>query len=630
MNVGEGARLEPAYGSSICMHSRDRRKEQMIRFPYYPPGLDGGLNSPRYQLVLPVDADLIGSAIAFYACPDSLGLRTIESVVLSEGLPHPTIEGIWIKDPAAYRPDIAWYGVHDSLASYAHQLGLTSVQDEGWGEYYPNPANRWGRNTIALTGRPPMTIPAFGALMRKEGIRYGLHTLCEFLQPGWNSDVTPVPSDSLGIMMRTRLVQPLSVDDTVIAVEDTSHFSEFGGWEGNHTNVLKIGKELIEYNGITTTRPYVFLHVKRGAYKTVRGRYPAGTTIVKLQPNCYRGFVPDMHLQDVYGDYYGRLFADGGMDYVDFDGLESCMYQGHGEYSFKRFFRSLFDSYYKHGGKYLRVMGSSVFEGNWHYMSVCNVGGDNHMFNPVTNQWGIEGKDMRYVFQGSYLPATFGIVGYSSDWSLYDVENLQAKSIGLDATYMLGISQKEVENSPEKAELFRLYKTWENARAAGVFKGRWKQRLGDLRYKYHLEQHGARSFTLYPVYENRWTDLAFPKGPGVLTVRNEFGGQPLDLAIRIHCPGQAEIDGVHIQFGGGKVWTIDHRLQDGDFIIYKNGRLYVADRHRRKIADVLSPGRVTVPAGSSFLRVGREGERKEKVKLEVVVTVMGKAEAVGK
>ncbi|HET7898486.1 MAG TPA: hypothetical protein VFL47_12460, partial [Flavisolibacter sp.] len=76
MNYGNGALLEPAFGSSICMHSKDRKKERMIRFPVYPEGVDPKANAPRYQLVPPTDADYIGSAIALYACPDSLGLKT--------------------------------------------------------------------------------------------------------------------------------------------------------------------------------------------------------------------------------------------------------------------------------------------------------------------------------------------------------------------------------------------------------------------------------------------------------------------------------------------------------------------------------------------------------------------------
>ena len=148
------------------------------------------------------------------------------------------------------------------------------------------------------------------------------------------------------------------------------------------------------------------------------------------------------------------------MSYIDFDGLESCMYQGHGNYSFKRFFQKLFTTINQLGVPYLRVMGSTVVEGNWHYMSNCNVGGGNNMFNPITNKWGIEGKDIRYAFLSNYMPCTFGIQSLRSNWTTLVAENLQAKSIGWGATYMLGLSQKDVERCGEKAEIFKAIRTW--------------------------------------------------------------------------------------------------------------------------------------------------------------------------
>ncbi|MCU7552223.1 hypothetical protein OCK74_24100 [Chitinophagaceae bacterium LB-8] len=628
MNYGNGALLEPAFGSSICMHSRDRKKERMIRFPVYPEGVDPKANAPRYQLVSPVNADFIGSAIAFYACPDSLGLNTIEKIVIKEGLPHIKTDGKWIKDPAAFRPDIAWWGTHDSLASYANQLGLKSVQDEGWGEYYPNPANRWGKRKISLNGGSSMSIPEYGALMKKNGIQYGLHTLCEFLQPNNNSDVSPVPSDSLAIMLRTTITKNLSASDTIITVADTSYFNEFGGWEGNHTNVLKIGKELIEYNGITRTKPYTFLNVKRGFHGTTRGNYPAGTTIVKLQPNCYHGFAPDMNLQEVYADYYGRWLTEGGMDYIDFDGLESCLYQGHGQYSFKRFFRGLFDSYHRNGGKYLRVMGSAIGEGSWHYMSVCNVGGGDHMFSPVLNKWGIEGKDIRYAWESSYFPATFGIQNYSGDWSVYDAENLQAKSIGWNATYMLGLSQQAVENSAEKAAIFKSYRTWENARALQLFSKAHKEKLKDLNYKFHLEHNGERSFTLFTVKENRFRNLEYLPGAQPLVLQNEFEAQPLELAIRVQGAKDVIADGIRIKLDKGEELVVDKKLSSGQFIMYKNNSLYIADKNRNKLEEIKVTKPLSIEKGQSNISVQALHNANDKVKLELVVSVIGKGEKI--
>jgi hypothetical protein len=495
MNSGNGASLEPAFGSSIALHARDRRIPQTIFFTLLPGFV--GVNSPRHQYVDPVDADYIGSSIAFYGCPDTLGLNVIEKIVLNEGLPHPTIEGKWIKDPAAYRPDIAWSGVHDSLISYAKQTGLKAIQDEGLGEYYPNPANRWGDKKIDFANRT-MPISEYTKLTNKEGIAYGLHSLCEFIQPN-TSDVIPVPNDSLCILIRTQITKNILPRDTIITVVDTSYLNEYGGWEGNQTNVLKIGKELISYEGVTTAKPYTLLKIKRGAYGTTAGSYQSGATIAKLQPNCYRGFVPDMRLQDKYAEYYARLLSDGGMKYIDFDGLESCMYQGHGQYSFKKFFRKLFEASKQRGIDYLRVMGSTIVEGNWHYMSVCNVGGGNNMFNPVTNQWGIEGKDIRYIFLSNYLPCTFGIIDLQSDWTVAVAENLQAKSIGWGATYMLGLNQKSVEKCSEKYAIFRAIKTWENARAANVFTSKLKEKMKNQDNKFHLEQVDDKTWKLYPI-----------------------------------------------------------------------------------------------------------------------------------
>jgi len=624
MNYGNGARLEPAFGSTVCMHSRDRRKEQMIRFPVLPDNLDGKVNSARYQLVPPVNADFIGSSVALLACPDSVGLRTIEQIVLKEGLPHPEIDGQWIKDPKAYRPDIAWHGAHDSLITYAHQLAIKGVQDEGWGEYYPNPQNRWTNRKINFNNAAPMNIPDYGALMKKNGIRYGLHTLCEFLQPDNNSDVAPVPSDSLAIMQRALITKDLTDQDTVITVADRAYFNEFGGWEGNHTNVLKIGKELIEYNGISESKPYTFLHIKRGLYGTKKGAYKKGTTIVKLQPNCYRGFVPDMNLQKVYADYYGKWLTEGGMDYIDFDGLESCMYQGQGQYSFKQFFRKLFDSYAKNGGDYLRVMGSAVYEGNWHYMSVCNVGGGNNMFNPVLNQWGIEGKDMRYVFESSYLPATFGIVDLHSEWSLYDAENLEAKSIGWNATYMLGLSQHAVENCPEKNNIFKAYRAWENARALNIFTKTLKERLKDLNYKFHLVQNGEKSFVLYPVREARFPNQQYTVEKNTCRLNNEFDAQPLDCAIRISSAEKdGYADGIRITFQDGTELSIDKKITNGEFIILKDNACYVADKNRKKIAEIPAQGNLTLPHGASSIQVSALQNSNQKVNMELLVSSVG-------
>lgn len=493
--MGNGATLEPEFGSSLALHSRDRSLSQTILYPHFNDF--PSVKAPRHLNVERIDVDYIGSSIAFYGCPDELGLKVIENIVLNEALPHVTRNGKWVKDPTSFRTDIAWWGAHDSLISYANQLGLKAVQDEGLGEYYVNPADRWGGKKITLKGQK-IDISDYTRELNANGIDYGLHTLTEFVQ-SHSSDVQPIPNPGLCTVLRTKIEKTIHALDTLICVADTSFLNEKGAWDDNKTNVLRIETELITYTGVTNTKPYLLTGVKRGAYKTAPTSHAAGEEIVKLQVNCYSGFIPGIELQDEYADFYAKLLVDGGMNYIDFDGYESFTYQGHGQYSYKRFMRKMFDVFKQLNGDYLRVMGSAVSEGTWHYMSVCNIGGGNHMFNPVTNEWGIEGKDIRYVHRSNYFPCTFGIQYFSPDWTVQVIDNLQSKAIAWDATYMLGISEAVVEKCPNKYELFKTFNAWENARIADVFSAALKLKMQQKENRYHLVQLNDKTWKLYSV-----------------------------------------------------------------------------------------------------------------------------------
>lgn len=248
--MGNGATLEPAFGSSIALHSRDRSVSQTILYPHFNDF--PSVKAPRHMVLDTVNVDFTGSSVAFYACPDESGLKVIEKIVLNEGLPYVTRHGKWVKDPASFCPDIAWWGAHDSLVSYASQLGLKAVQDEGLGEFYVNPADRWGGKKVMLNGQKT-DIREYTKELNACGIDYGLHTLTEFVQLH-SSDVHPIPNPGLCTVLRTTITASVHASDTLICVADTSYLNERGGWDDNRTNVLRLGNELISYTGVTTDR----------------------------------------------------------------------------------------------------------------------------------------------------------------------------------------------------------------------------------------------------------------------------------------------------------------------------------------------------------------------------------------
>jgi hypothetical protein len=496
--MGSGAKLAPAFGSYVVCHSRDRRKSYVHYFSLLP-GFK--IHERKHMVSDPVPGvDFIGSAIALYACPDDLGLKTIEKIIRNEGLPHITDrEGRWIRDPVAARPTLFWNGPVDKAIEYAKAMGFKDISRDT-GEFYPSRPNQWVGH-VKMKGQS-VTYKEFADECQKNGLTHGgLHTLCVFLQGGLSSDVTPVPSEHLQTVCRTKLARDISASDTEIVVSDPSFLAESSTWpkNGDGQNYIRVGTEMMMYSGISDSAPWTLKQVKRGHASTAVP-HKAGDELVKLMQNCYNGFVPDMKLLLDYADYYADLMARNGMDSIGFDGFESTIYQNHGYYAVRVFCRRLFETYHKlTGGKYPYVGGSCVFPGAWEYWISCNVGGGDNMFNPTSGKWGIEGKDIRNAWAAAWYPPTFGLQGWNSNWSLYDAETLMSMAVAWDATFALSTSKEAIDKTAAKAAIFQSFSAWQEAREKQLFSQAQKERMKDASVKFHLARSADGSFMLYAV-----------------------------------------------------------------------------------------------------------------------------------
>jgi hypothetical protein len=290
MVYGTGARLEPEYGSSLAYHSRDRRISRTVNFSLLPhfPG-----SRPRHQITDPVNADYIGSGVAIYGCPDRDGLDVIGGIETAEHLPHVKLDGKWDRDPRGFKTDIAWTGPHDKLIEYANALGLHAVQDEAQGEYFANPIDHWLGPRVGFADGRKLTYREYTRELARHRIKYGLHTLCLFAQPGRNSDVTPNASPILQTVLRIKIARTISPTDTQISVDEPSYLAEDGTWPmRDGFNTVRIGTELLKYSGISSQPPYTLKGVQRGQYGTTAQSHQAGNELDKLQMNCYGASCP--------------------------------------------------------------------------------------------------------------------------------------------------------------------------------------------------------------------------------------------------------------------------------------------------------------------------------------------------
>lgn len=585
---GSGAKVEPEFGSSISYYSRDRR-QSYVHFYSLLPGFK--IHERKHMVSDPLPGvDFLGSAIALYACPDTEGVKVLEQIFKGENLVYVTDrDGKWIRDPAAARPTLYWNGPVDKAIEYAKAMGFKDISRDT-GEFYSSRPSGWTGH-LSYQGKS-ITYKEFSEMCHKEGLTHGgLHTLCMFLQGGISRDVTPVPNENLLTVCRTKLAKDLSPTDTEIVVADPSFLAESGTWpkNGDGQNYIRVGGEMMMYKGISAAAPWTLTGVKRGHASTAAG-HKAGDELVKLQQNCYNGFVPDMKLMLDYADDYVDLMVRNGMDTINFDGYETMAYTNHGYYAFNVFNRRLFEGYHAKTGHWPRVTGSNIFGGAWAYFNVCDLGGGRNMYLPEQGRRNIEAKDIGNAFTACWFPGTFGIQGLPG--TLVDAENMMAKAIGWDSTFALSVDQAGIDRIPERDAIFAAFNAWQQARELQLFTRAQKARLRDPALKFHLERTGAGRFLLRTVQEIRRGYDSTENGTAV-PVANAGGEQPLQFMVQ---PDVAA-DGADLVLPDGSTLRCDQKIERLQFIVCKGGRAYLADSNLKKLADLTLEKPPRLPAG---------------------------------
>ena len=495
----------------IQYHSRDRSRHRQVFYSLLPNKID---NEPNHIDVEPIPGvDYIGSSIALWGSPDDIALMdVIHNVVLEEGLPHPTIDGKWIKDPSACVPDIICSGnLYDSIPSYIEQLGFKAISAYDLG-FIRVDRNKMGyidgkdfsNKPFHLTSGD-LSTKEFASKLLEKGYLVGRACITTSMAPG-TKDASPVPTDSVCYQQKRVLMNNLSATDTIIEIDDPTYMEEIASWEAHckNLNMIKIGKELIHYLGVTTEPPYRLLNVTRGYWGTTPTSHAPGDTILKVTVTIeagYQGLIPNLALQDEIAKLYAEICAVNDMRYYDFDGFEFLWNNGHGYYSTKRFLRTMFDHAKSLGVDYIRFTGAGFNEGSWHYQSVNNAGGGTNLYDTNLRVWGSstsQGKDARDQEYANFFPVSFGMnFPITADSKVETYEHIQAVSVGWGATYSLRINQNAVESCPQKYAIFKAIRTWEDARRADAFPAELKKLLRNPDYDWHLEANPEGGWKLY-------------------------------------------------------------------------------------------------------------------------------------
>lgn len=550
------AAIKTDYGSDIQFFARDWRQERIINL------------YNRKQQVVPIDQDLLGSSIALFAIPSANILDVIEKIELSEGLPHPTVNGEWIKRSKSAEAYMLYEGSSlDQALDYADSCNFSLIHI---GDIFKS----WGHFDLHTSRFPKGAeqIKAFTEKAKQRGKKIGVHTLTMFTSQH-DPYITPVPSDSLCIAGSSILTKSISETDKEIEIKSPDFFHYTGP-----THTVKIGKELIAYREVTKEAPYKLLDCTRGQFGTKASTHQAGDKIDKLVNDDYSGFFPDIYLQDKYADRLAEVCRETGISLMDFDGYGGGSPTGHGCYGAGRFV----DRWYKNLDQYYITCGAGTFHYYWHIYQFMNWG-EPWYDNLRQSQVNYRLENQRY-FERNLMPGMLGWFKLEQTYRPEDIEWIQARSAAFDAGYLLRVDES-IEQNGFKSQLFEAIREWQKVRNLGLFSSSQRERMKNPVNEFHLEKNDDSTWTLYDVTlkgGNQHKFRSVQTGEPLLSkynFENPYEKQPVQFYATIKAGEETggNISNLQVLVEGCAPIQVSESLKAGDKLYCDGRQVYVCD-----------------------------------------------------
>lgn len=556
--------VKKPYGSQLRLFARNRTIPRTI----------GPADNRQY--IPAIDSDFIGSAIAFFGCPESRVLDVIEAVALEEGLPYPVFDGQWIKRSPRVSDAYMMYegGNFAKALEYAEAGNFRLIHI---GDVFQT----WGHFGLQ-TGRFPngaSDIRKFTARAREAGISIGVHTLTNFTGTN-DAYVSPIPSDSLSITGSAILTKALNEEDEVVYVDDPVWFKNLGG-----TRTVKIGKELLGYKAVSADKPWRLEGVVRGQFGTAKAAHPAGARVDKLANNVYRGFLPDLDLQQVYAKRLAEVCNETGIDLMDFDGYEGLETTGHGTYGQNKFI----DTWYRSLDRDRLVCGSRTSHYFWHVYAFMNWG-EPWYSGLRESQVNYRIENQRY-FERNYMPGMLGWFKLEARYRPEEIEWIQARSVAFDAGYLLRVDES-IEQSGFKAQFFESIREWQRARRLGAFKESHIQAFKNPKNEFHLKKVSEHRWDLYPVkldanhvHQYRMVQTGEPIS-SEFEVHNPHEGSAMQFyaeAVAVGGNTTETLGNLQIEVNGYQTLVINAPIKAGDKLMADGQGVYRCDSYWNKL-----------------------------------------------
>ena len=369
----------------------------------------------------------------------------------------------------------------DEMLTYAKRAGLYSL-------YHERPFMSWGHFVLSESQWPNGRVGMKRAVDKAHavGLHFGVHTLTNFINTN-DPYVTPVPDERLSITGQSALVGGIDSAATELDVASPEFFNAV---KENHLHTVRIGRELVQYDSVSSTAPWRLLGATRGAFGTKASAHAAGSTVGKLFDHSYKVFFPNFAMQREVAHNLVDFLNETGVDHIDFDGHEGALASGQGDYAL-----AVFADDVLRGVKHDLINGTSTSKTfYWHIGSYYNWGEPWYGgFRESMQQYRIDNQDL---FDRNFMPHMLGWYLLTDSTTLAEMEWMLARAASYNAGFAMVARPGALRANPRTPALLDAIREWETARMSGAFSDAQQLRLRDATREFHLETISAGTWRL--------------------------------------------------------------------------------------------------------------------------------------
>ena len=611
------AAMPTPYGSSLQAYSRNRHQSRIVEeFSHdkivAPPYKDGGV---------------IGSKIALFGCPVGQALQTLGVIELEEGLPHPMIDGEWVKTApnanAAYLITSFTEDNVDQAIALTQKAGLKHLY------HYGKTFENWGHFDL-YKGEFPNGVEGLKNCVEKaaaRGIKMGTHCLSNFITTN-DPYVTPIPDPRLAKVGSTQLSRAVEPTATEIEIDSPDFFNQM---KNNTLKTVVVGDELIRYGEVSESTPWRLLDCSRGAFGTTAQAHPSGAKISKLLDHGYKVFLTEADLTIEMSKTLAELYNNTGLRQISFDGLEGNRSTGLGTYGESLMPYTWYNALDSQIKDHLIIDASRTTHFFWHIYSRMNWGEPWYAgFRESQTQYRFNNQA---YFQRNFMPGMLGWFKMTAQTSVEDMEWMLAKSAGYAAGYALVADAESVAQNGNTDRILQKVGDWEQLRLSRAFTEDQKAAMRD----------NDREFTIHRIDDQNWQWQEVHATIFSHTKKVRQPGEPLQSSFKFRNPAQeqtlhfvlsaenAAISEISLEINHHQEIQLPMHLEKGQRLLYSGeDQLWVLDAQWNRLkSHKVSPSDFKVKTGNNTLGVDCRFTKDEaEAQLKLEIKTLGKTQKV--